>query len=324
MAAAADALLAVLPPGVREDASFAFDDDAARHDWHYIPRRRGGVAFAAMTAAQQKVAYDLVASGLSLPAYAAVATIIGLEDVLDRLEAGAGPRRRGSRPVAWGRHRGDYSTSLFGSPGRGAPWGWRFEGHHVSLNVTVVGDSVSAAPLFLGANPAEVLAASGAVVARPLAGEEDLALRLLAALTPAARTAAFLRDQVPDDILTGALPEVTSTDELNAGVALGDLDASGRGAAVALIRHYIDRLPPDLAGARWAMLEPDLGATRFGFAGEAAHRRPHYYRLAGPDLLIEYDNVQNEANHVHTVIRAPRSDFGRDLLRDHRAAHHAG
>ncbi len=310
MARLAGAFLDVLDDQARAAATIAFAEEKARRDWHYIPRRRAGLAFLDMDAAQQKAVYDLVASGVSGSALAAVTTIIGLEDVLDELE---GKGR--------GRHRADYSVTVFGEPGR-STWGWRFEGHHVSINVSVVDGAISSAPLFLGANPAEVRARSGSVVVRPLAGEEDLALHLVASLSPALRDEAMLGTEAPDDILTTNAPTLDELPAL-AGVRLGAFDGAASDAGRALIDHYLDRLPrPEAEGWR-RRLAPELGEIRFAFAGVAEHLRPQYYRLAGPSFFVEYDNTQNEANHVHTVLRDPTGDFGDDLLRAHVERHHA-
>src|SRR5688500_8885672 len=171
MAEAAGAFLDALDEGARASAFLPFSNAAARQDWHYVPRARAGLSFRSMDAIQEQRAYELLVSGLSVPAFAAVTTIIGLEDVLEQLEG-----------RAFGRHRADYSVTVFDEPGTSV-WGWRFEGHHVSINVTVVDGAVAATPLFLGSNPAEVVSGSGAVVVRPLAGEEDLALALFGTLS---------------------------------------------------------------------------------------------------------------------------------------------
>ena len=319
MADAARAFLDSLPSpdvdgGARDAATIPFSNAAARQDWHYIPRRRDGLSFRRMDAEQQHRAYELVATGLSVPAFAAVTTIIGLEDVLDQLE-----------DRAFHRHRADYSVTVFGPPDPKGTWGWRFEGHHVSINVTVVDGAVAATPLFLGSNPAEVVAGSSAVVARPLAGEEDLALQLFEALGAGPRADAHLGDDAPDDLLTTNAPTLDELPDA-AGARLADLTGTARSTAELLVQHYLDRLPAPEAEAWWARLvapgAATLGDVRFAFAGEAAHRRPQYYRLAGPDQFIEYDNTHNGANHVHTVLRDPSRDFGTDLLRRHRAAHH--
>lgn len=291
-----------------------FVDEDERRNWHYVPRRRQGLSLADMDAAQEQAAFGLLATGLSATGHAAATAVVALEEVLDRKEGGARHR-----------HRRDYSVSVFGDPVTDAasPWGWRFEGHHVSVNATVAGGGVALAPVFLGANPAEVVGPSGQPITRPLAAEEDVAVRLVDALPPAQRDEAFVSDSAPDDILTEAAPRL---DEANlpdrAGVRLASLDGEGRELAEILIRLYLDRLPADVAGAWWARLEPELGDVHVAFAGETSHRRPHYYRLLGPSLLVEYDNTQDDANHVHTVVRDPAGDFGDDLLRAHRHDHH--
>ena len=316
MASAAGAFLDALDEGCRAAASIPFSNAAARQDWHYVPRERAGLSFRSMSSVQEQRAHELLTTGLSLPAFAAVTTIIGLEDVLDHLEG-----------RAFHRHRADYSVTVFDEPGTAA-WGWRFEGHHVSVNVTVVDGAVSATPLFLGANPAEVLSASGTVVVRPLAGEEELALALFASLSEGERDEALLGPDAPEDILTTNAPILEELPDV-AGVRLGSLRGESLTTAETLVQHYLDRLPEPEAEAWWARLVAPgdrghgaFGDIRFAFAGEAAHRRPQYYRLAGPGFFVEYDNTQNDANHVHTVLRDPARDFGTDLLRRHRADHH--
>jgi hypothetical protein len=304
--AMARAAAAFLEAGDDDRARRPFDDEDERRNWHYVPRRREGLPLSAMDVPQSRAATALLATALSVPGFAAATAIVALEDVLDRIEGGAR-----------GRHRFDYSVTVFGEPGADA-WGWRFEGHHVSVNVTVVDGAVAAAPLFLGANPAEIPG-----VTRPMAAEEDLALTLFGAMTPDQRDAAVLGDQAPDDILTraaprldeGVLPERT-------GVRVGDLRGEAADLAHQLVRLYLDRLAADVAGAWWARIEPEVGDVHLAVAGQAGHRLPQYYRLLGPSLLVEYDNTQDGANHVHTVLRDPDGDFGDDLLRRHRHEHH--
>jgi hypothetical protein len=303
--------------GDRPEARLPFEDEDERRNWHYIPRARRGLALAEMDAGQANAAYDLLATALSLHGFATATAVMALEDVLDRIEGGHRHR-----------HHRDYSVSVFGAPSvaADAPWGWRFEGHHLSVNVTLVDGEVEATPLFFGANPAELLAPSGHPITRPLAAEEDLALALFGALTPDQRDAAVLGDQAPDDILSQAAPRLDAADgtlpDPTEGVRLGALTGEAATLAEGLVRLYVGRLEPRLADAWWRRIEPGWGDVHLAVAGEARHRRPQYYRLSGPSLLVEYDNTQNDANHVHTVVRDPDGDFGDDLLRRHREAHH--
>lgn len=308
MARAAGALLDTLDEHERRTVRRSFPHTAARRDWTYLPGPRAGVALGELGRSQRKAVHALVATALRPHAYAQVAAIMALEDVLDRIEDG----RRG-------RHSGDYWTVVFGVPGD-EPWGWRFEGHHVSLNVTVADGRVAGTPCFLGANPA-VVRHGDAVVSRPLVEEEDVARALLHALHGAARARAVIAEEAPADIVTRDRPRVDGTLE-PAGVPAADLS----GDAAALLRRlfglYLDRLAEPVAAAEAERLGAAFGELHFAWAGAAEPRRPHYYRIQGPDLLIEYDNTQHGANHVHSVWRRPSGDFGGDLLARHHAEAH--
>lgn len=296
--AAASAFLDSLDESARASARADFASDA-RTDWHYIPRQRPGLALADMTVDQHRKALDLLASGVSSGAFGTSCLVMALEDPLDRSEGGGR-----------GRHRGDYSVIVFGTPGDAA-WSWRFEGHHVSVTITVVDGEVRATPSFLGANPARL----GDV--RILPREQDLAFELLGSLSLADRERAVLGGEPPDDILTKAAPSALDVLPTRAGVLFGDLGGSSHTAAAALVAIYLGRLP-----SGHPSLVTDPAQIRFAFAGEPVDGQPHYYRLLGPDLLVEYDNTQDGANHVHTVVRHPSGDFGDDLLRRHRAESH--
>ncbi len=313
MAAAAERLLGLLDGEALAAASQPFDDDAARRDWHYIPRPRPGLAFAAMSAPQQKAAYDLLATATSLAGFAAATTIIALEDVLDVMEQGSGPRRH--RPQRWGRHRADYSTTVFGSPAEPV-WGWRFEGHHVSVNATAVDGVATVAPAFLGANPARLVPGDSLPpVVAPLESAD-----VLGALLAREAPGAVLDGHVPDDILTA---NAARLDDLppEEGARVADMGAGAAATAARLVQFHLGVLADDEAAAWWSRVEPSLGDVRFAYLGDTGRRGRRYYRLQGPHLLVEYDNTQNDANHVHTVLRDPGNDFGDDALRDHLARH---
>ena len=307
-AIAVERLLTALDEHQRHRACFAFDDGDHRRDWHYVPRARPGLCLADLRPEQQKIVFDLLRTGTTATSFATACLVMALEDVLDDHEGGRGPRRGKQRP--WGRHRAEYHVAVFGEPGDHA-WGWRVEGHHVSVNVTIVGGQtdVAVTPQFLGANPATV---DGAY--RLLAPEQDLALALVRAMTTAERDHAIVGDAAPEDILTTNAPRLDASVLPNAdeGIAVHDLTGEPRAIADALLDHYARRMPEAI----------DTTGARFVFAGEPEAGRPHYYRLQGERLLIEYDNTQDGANHVHTVVRDPANDFGDDLLRRHRATHH--
>ena len=309
MATLAAELLGTLSDGHRAAAAYPFADDAARRWLEYRPEPRPGLSLAGTTPAARKAAHRLLSSGLSDHAFAQAMAITSLEEVLDR-------RERGAR----GRHSGDYWVAVFGDPAAAAPWSWRFEGHHLSVTMTIAGGEVSPAPVFLGANPARVTYA-GRVVSRPLGPEEDLALALLDTLDPAARAAAIVSDRAPEDIHSARDARAGRIEP--AGIGASALGPSSRAALSQLVAVYLDRLPPSLA-AREAE-RAQAGELHFAWAGPAAPGTQHYYRVQGDDLLIEYDHTEPDGNHAHTVLRRPRSDFGADVLAAHlRDAHPVG
>jgi hypothetical protein len=306
MVAAAAAFLDGLGAEQRAAATFPVDDDDERRDWHYRPRERPGLAVSAMDSAQRWSAYRLLAAGVSPTAFATAAAIIALEDVLDEEEH---HRRR--------RHALGYSVSVFGQPGDDA-WGWRFEGHHLSLHHSVVGGELRSAPQFLGARPARVEVAGHPVV-QPLRAEEELARALVGRLDRSEHSAAILAGEAPPDVVTGNAPEVTGWLEPR-GVAGADLGADAAGALRALLEVYLGRFPAEVADHERRALGD--GDVHFAWAGTTEPGGPHYYRLQSQTFLVEYDNTQDGANHAHSVWRSRAGDFGADLLRRHHQEHH--
>ena len=340
--------------------------DNERRRWFYTPTDHGGLTIHQQRPSQQRAAMRLVSTGLSPAAYVTVATIIGLENVLDYVEGFKASFNRDR-----GRDPGMYYLRVFGEPGAGGLWGWRFGGHHVSLNNLVVdGVLVATTPCFLGTNPATSPLLGGAVN-RPLASVEDLARDLLRSLRPELATRAILLPNAPSDFVTvnltyvsdgdAALPlvgmyrderfpdpvqqaklqslsdaiaevtELSSADQEAVaysieprGVPAAEFDAEQREMLRALLGTYLDRAPLGVSPLPRYQEETALDAVYFAWAGPTAPGEPHYYRLQGPRLLIEWDNTQNEANHAHSVWRDPAADFGLDVLARHRAAHHAG
>jgi hypothetical protein len=304
LASATEDFLGSLRPEQRGRAVFQFDD-AERVNWHFIPRQRRGLPLKEMTPEQQELARGVLRTALSQRGYVKANTIIELELVL---------REMGENPVV--RDPELYYFSVFGSPGPEQPWGLRAEGHHLSLNFTVVGDSlVSTAPAFMGANPAEVRVGSR-VGLRPLAAEEDLARELIHALDEAQRAAAVIANVTPRDIVTGNAARVEPLSPI--GIRVTALRADQVQLLVRLIDEYLGRMAEPLAERRRAALEQtDFSEVAFAWAGSLERGRAHYYRIQGPSFLIEYDNTQNNANHIHTVWRDFDGDFGRDLIREH-------
>jgi hypothetical protein len=307
MRSAAAALLAALDSQQRRLAARPFSDDTARRWLEYRPEHRPGACIADMSRTARKAAHRLLATALSDHAYAQAMAIIALEEVLDRREE-------------WqqGRHSGDYWVCVFGDPAGDEPWSWRFEGHHLSVTMTVLGDEISPAPVFFGANPACVRYA-GQPVSRPLAPEEDVARALLDALGPGGRAIAVVADQAPADIRTGTSPRAKEGIE-PVGVAAARIGPTSRALLGELVALYLDRLPAGLAAREAARIA--AGELYFAWEGPVTPGTRHYYRVQGDDLLIEYDNTTDDGNHAHTVLRRPRSDFGDDVLAAHYSQAH--
>jgi len=310
MVQAADAFLKALSPEQRKTARFPFEDDE-RYDWHYVPRSRDGLALKDMTDDQRALALAFLETGLSPNGYWKSTTIIKLEAVLREIET-------------WnilGRDPEKYFFSFFGQPSETGTWGWRVEGHHLSLNFTIVkGRLFATAPRFLGANPAEVATGEMKGV-RTLAGEEDLARKLVRSLDRAQRSKTIIRERAYRDIVTGSDGRVLPLDP--AGISAAELNQTQTDLLIRLINEYASAVPSEIAQQRMNVIRNNgIGQIHFGWAGSLEPGQPHYYRIQGATFLIEYDNVQNGANHIHSVWRDFDGDFGRDLLRQHyRSAH---
>ncbi len=313
MAEAAAAFLDSLYEDQRARAVMDFGDEAEREDWHFVPRARNGLAFKEMDGRQRELAHALIGTGLSELAHARARTIIDLEEVLGEIE---GSDRKFKRDP------GLYYVSVFGTPGDTSAWGWRFEGHHISLNYTLVeGCMVAPTPVFFGANPAQVRHGEMEGL-RALKEEEDLARELLNALDGEQKDQAVILAQAPADILTRDLPYVRGQ-VVAEGLPGREMNPGQRELMQALVEVYIRRLPEEVAEVERGKLErADLLALYFAWAGGEERGQGHYYRVQGPVFMAEYDNTQNDANHIHTVWRDLHNDFGEDLLRHHYRQEH--
>ena len=311
MAAAARAFLGSLDGAQVPAARFPFDSEE-RFNWHFIPRPRAGVALKQLNASQQNAALDLLRAGLSEKGFTKAETIRALEPVLAEIEKGSIRRD----PEL-------YYVTIFGDPSDTGTWGWRWEGHHLSQNWTIVkGTSVATSPQFFGANPAEVRDGPKNGT-RPLHAEEDLGRALVHALTGAQRGEAVLSATAPADILTSNTRKAAIQE--NRGLSYRQLTKEQRGLLLTLIEEYAGNLPEALARERMERLRAaGLDAIVFAWMGGTEKGQPHYYRVQGPTFLVEYDNTQNNANHIHSVWRDFNGDWGEDLLVQHyqNAAHH--
>jgi hypothetical protein len=225
-------------------------------------------------------------------------------------------QRRGEQAVPYAAAREGYFFSVFGEPGDSGNWGWRVEGHHISLNFAVSGDSVLAVtPSFMGANPAEVREGPRKGL-RVLGTEEDLGRQLVKSLDEGQLKTALVSNVAPKEIITGNDRKARSLEPM--GIAASALTQAQKDALLAVIREYVFRYRSEIAdGDLQNIRKAGDEKIHFAWAGGLDLGQPHYFRIQGPTFLMEYDNTQNNANHVHTVWRDLQNDFGGDLLREH-------
>ena len=309
MTAAATKFLAALPAEQKQKASFALDSDELTR-WHYVPAmqfERHGLAIRDMNESQRALAQELLKTGLSAHGYSQATTIMNeLETILKAMENGAAMR-----------DPEQYTFSIFGAPSAKSAWGWRVEGHHLSLHFEVAnGTSVASSPTFFGSNPAEVRVEGPRKGLRVLGEREDTARALLMALDEAQRNSATIAGVAPGDIVTRTAAKVDPLSPV--GLAASAMTANQRDMLMTIVSTYTSSMAPDIAAERLAQVKSaGVEKITFAWAGEPERGKKHYYRVQGPTFLIEYDNTQNDGNHVHSVWRDFNGDFGKDLLAEH-------
>jgi hypothetical protein len=312
MAKAASAFLAALNPEQKAQATFPFESESKseRLNWHFIPKERKGLPIKALTEPQRSLAKTLLKTGLSDDGYQKAETIQGLENVLREMEKDTTGKRDPEK----------YFVSIFGTPGGKEPWGWRWEGHHQSFNFTCADDAApTMTPSFFGSNPG-VVQEGPKKGTRVLGKEEDLGRALVKTLNEEQRKKAVILQEAPKDILN--VPGRNDTKA--AGIPYSDLNPDQKKQLVELTKVYLLRCRPDVAAEDWSKVEKaGLDKLAFAWAGGFELGEPHYYRVQSGNFVVEYDNVQNGANHPHSVWRDFDHDFGQDLLAEHYKKAHA-
>ncbi len=315
MSATANTFLKTLTASQKAKAQFSYND-LERYNWHYIPKDRKGLSLAELNQTQKNAAFDLLHTALSDTGYNKAMAIIQLETVLREVE------NRSSNDDY--RDPGKYYFSIFGNPAMDSIWGWRLEGHHIAFNFSTKDNRlVSGTPGFLGANPAIVL--SGAQKGKQVLKEEtELGFALLHSLNAKQMEKAVFNTEAPGEIITGASRKAMISDPK--GILYSELNGAQQNLFMQLLSLYIHRYTRLLAMDMMHEIEDaGLNNLRFAWAGaiEPGPGKPHYYRIQGPTIIIEYDNTQNNANHVHTVVRDLKKDFGGDELLEHyKKGHH--
>lgn len=317
MSDAARAFLNSLSAEQKAKASFDFKDEE-RYFFHFVPdnniqqtlkRGRKGLTLLEMTSYQKALAHALLSAGLSQRGYIKASSIMSLEDILKTQEKDDGSRRNPEK----------YYFSIFGDPGDKA-WSYRVEGHHISLHFIVIDGKIVSTPMFYGTNPALVKDGPRAGL-RVLGREEDLARELVQALTPEQMKTALVAEKAYSDIFTMASRKAAITGQPS-GLSASKMNAKQKQMLQAVLEEYASNLPDQVAQYRLDQIKKAGTNMHFAWAGPTEKGAPHYYRIQSQIFLVEFDNTQNGANHVHSVWRDFDGDFGEDLLKAHYASAH--
>lgn len=325
--------LEALGPALRENAVIPFFNEE-RSNWHFVPTRRDGlpeelqnlyherrgVSLKDMSGPQRAAAHALLRSALSTQGYLKATGIMIMEEVLRETEVALG---KDPTIASLARDPELYFFTIFGKPSGDTAWGWRVEGHHLSLNFSsITGDLVATTPMFFGSNPAIVSHGTHAGLSL-LAAEAGIARELLNSFDTQQSARAIIEASAPDEIITGNSRKAIL--EKLAGISGEGMTGEQRALLIRLIQEYTANLRPDLAAAQADRIRiSEVEKIHFAWAGSIEQGKPHYYRIHSPKILIEYDNTQNNVNHIHTVYRDLENDFGEDMLRRHydKSRHH--
>jgi hypothetical protein len=310
---AATKFLATLKPEQKAKATFSVYD-GERIFWYYPPMNRHGLRLKDMDARQRQAAKALMATGLTPDANQKANAIMEHEAIL-------GPLEKEQGHITWDRDPLLYSWTIFGDPSGQEPWGWRVEGHHVSLHYTIWNERVvSVTPFFFGANPSEVRKGPKQGL-RILGASEDIALELMNSLDAGQKSKALIFDEAPADILTFNAARASLPKEQ--GLSATRMSGTQKEMLMALCTEYVTRVRADVATERLdAIKQGGLDKIHLAWGGPAERAKPHYYRLHGGNFVVEYDNRQNGANHIHSVLRNVENDFANDAMRDHLLMYH--
>lgn len=313
MSDAAKAFVSSLNAEQKAKATFQYMD-GERIFWYYPPMNRHGLPLRDMEPAQRELAMAVMASGLTPESYEQAKLIIEHEDVL-------GPLEKENGIETFVRDTSLYYFTIFGEPGDKDPWGWRVEGHHVSIHFSIMGDKViSTTPFFFGANPAEVRKGPKTGL-RILGDREDLAFDLMNSLDQKQVEESIICEAAPADIVTFNSSKASlMTYE---GLPASKMNGAQKELLLALVSEYVNQVRTELAAQKLADLkETGLDHLHLAWAGPVTKDEPHYYRIHGGDFVVEFDNRQDGANHIHSVWRDVENDFAADVLRDHLLLYH--
>ena len=308
----ANAFLKLLSEDVKARVQFKFED-AERYNWHYVPRWRSGVSLHDLTQPQFDAALNLLKASLSVQGYKKATDVMALENVLREVE--------NRRPDDTYRDPKKYFFTVFGTPAMDKPWGWRLEGHHISLNFSTLNNAIqSSTPSFFGSNPATI--PSGKRKGEQILKEESsLGFSLVNSLSSAQLQTAVVSDNAYPDILSENKRKATP--QSPKGLAYTEMNEQQRKTFMSLLDVYIKNYELGFSTTLMNKIKAaGIENLSFAWAGSLRPGKGHYYRIQGPMLLIEFDNTQNNANHIHSVVRDLTNDFAEDILREHYEKEH--
>lgn len=310
----ANDFLSTLTPELKAKALFSLKDEE-RFNFNFVPLVRQGPTFNEFNEQQKAAAIALLRASVSQQGFNKAVEIMELEKVLIVIEKRT-PDDRRRDPL-------NYHFCIFGTPSNNNPWGWRFEGHHISLNfASNEGKIISSTPSFFGSNPGIVPDTVGIQQGKQaLKQETDLALTFVNSLNPEQLKIARFSKETPTDILTSNQRKVTNLEPK--GIAFKSLSTNQKKDFLRLLDVFVKNYEFGFSKTLMAKIEKaGMDNLSFAWAGGLKYGEPHYYRIQGPMLLIEYDNIQNNANHVHSVVRDLTNDFAEDILREHYLREH--
>jgi hypothetical protein len=312
LSATANAFLKLLDNDQKGQIQFKFDDKE-RFNWHYVPRGREGVSLHDLGQPQLDAALNLLKASLSVQGFKKATDVMALETVLREMEG------RGTDDAY--RDPKKYYFSVFGSPSKNAPWGWRLEGHHLSLNFSAIENKLqSSTPSFMGSNPATVPSGQrkGEQI---LKDESSYGFSLLNSFSKAQLATVVIAEDAYSDILSENKRKATSLTPN--GIFYKEMNEQQKKLFMSLLDVYVKNYEFGFSSTLMNKIKKaGIDNLSFAWAGSLRPGRGHYYRIQGPMLLIEFDNTQNNANHIHTVVRDLTNDFAEDILREHYAKDH--
>ena len=323
-------LIDSLTPLQQKRAMLHFDD-TARIKWNNLPvglRARAGISIGSMNNSERQLLHRILSASLSSQGYLKATSIMHLDNLINmyydslyQMKAFDEKVYQFLKDLKWSHQ--NYYFALFGNPKTDSSWGYKLEGHHLSINFTFHQQQLSVTPMFVGTDPAEFLLSEYAGW-RVLGQEEDLGLKLLASLSTAQKNKAIMSSEVPEDIITAAESGKRLVEYW--GIKGSELDKNQQGILQSMIREFVFNLEYDKAEAEYEkIVKAGIGNIYFGWIGEGEEIKPHYYILNGPTFIIEFDNnggPRNRANHIHAIWREKGNEYGEDVLKKHYLAEH--